>query len=162
MTSPADFTQILSTLAAHNVKFIVVGGISAVLNGAPVTTFDIDIVHDRSAENIRQLVAALEQLNTYYRTHPNQRIAPTAKQLAGPGHQLLMTDAGPLDVLGALGESKFDDLLKDSTLFEIHDLPSVYVLNLSRLISLKESTGREKDLAVLPVLRRTLEEQGRS
>ncbi len=45
-----DFVAILETLSANAVDFVVVGGVSAVLNGAPVSTFDLDIsccLHDR-------------------------------------------------------------------------------------------------------------------
>lgn len=34
-------------LAGHGVDFIVVGGVAAVLGGAPISTFDLDIVHAR-------------------------------------------------------------------------------------------------------------------
>ena len=47
-----DFFEILNVLCAHEVQFIVVGGVSALLNGAPIMTFDLDIVHERSPENI--------------------------------------------------------------------------------------------------------------
>jgi hypothetical protein len=36
-----------------------VGGVSAVLHGAPVTTFDLDIVHARDPENIARLSIAV-------------------------------------------------------------------------------------------------------
>ena len=39
---------------------------------------------------------------------------------------------------------------------------TVRLLHLETLIELKEETAHEKDLAVLPVLRRTLEEKKRS
>ena len=32
--------------------FILVGGLAAVLNGAPVNTFDVDIVHSRDTANV--------------------------------------------------------------------------------------------------------------
>jgi hypothetical protein len=48
--SGIDFLAILRSLAQHEVEFIVVGGISAVLQGAPIATFDLDVVHSRSSE----------------------------------------------------------------------------------------------------------------
>lgn len=38
-------------LDAH-VEFIVIGGLAAVLHGAPLVTADVDIVHRKSPENI--------------------------------------------------------------------------------------------------------------
>ena len=158
MAGTPDFTLILQTLCSHDVEFIVVGGVSAVLNGAPVSTFDIDIVHRRSPENVERLKAALTELNAYYRGRPAPKIRPETPQLEGPGHQLLLTDAGPVDVLGALGETGYEELLSVSTMFNLEGADGVAVLNLDRLIRLKEDLGREKDRAILPILRRTLEE----
>ncbi|MBW1690691.1 MAG: hypothetical protein JRJ70_08075 [Deltaproteobacteria bacterium] len=63
MTNPIpDFLEILKTLTEHEVDFIVVGGVCAVLHGAPVTTFDLDLVHSRSPENLERLILALKEL----------------------------------------------------------------------------------------------------
>ncbi len=51
-----DFFKILQILAEHEVEFIIVGGICAVLHGAPVSTFDLDIVQSRAPENIKHLI----------------------------------------------------------------------------------------------------------
>ncbi len=59
-TSP-DFYRIMSTLSRHDVEFILVGGVCAVLHGAPVSMFDIELVHARTGENIARLLAALEE-----------------------------------------------------------------------------------------------------
>ena len=47
----SDFLEILRTLSEYKVDFIVVGGVCAVLHGAPMTAFDLDVVHSRSADN---------------------------------------------------------------------------------------------------------------
>ena len=56
---PASLTTLLAELAASGVEFILVGGLAAVAQGAPITTHDIDIVPLRSAENIAALVQFL-------------------------------------------------------------------------------------------------------
>ena len=43
-----DLLVLLKTLIWHEVEFIVVGGVGAVLQGAPLSTFDLDIVHLRA------------------------------------------------------------------------------------------------------------------
>ncbi len=50
-----DFLAGLRALATHDVEFIVVGGVCAVLHGAPVTTFDLDVVHNRDDANLTRL-----------------------------------------------------------------------------------------------------------
>jgi hypothetical protein len=47
-----DYEAILRVLAEHRADFIVIGGVSAVLQGTPITTFDLDVVHSRAPENL--------------------------------------------------------------------------------------------------------------
>lgn len=155
----ADFLRLLQTLHDHGVEFVVVGGVGAVLHGAPLTTFDLDVVHSRSDENVARLLRAMSALGAHSRLQPGKRIVPDASHLASPGHQLLMTDAGPLDVLGAVGRGRgYDELLRHSVEVEVAAGLRVRVVDLETLIEIKLEVGREKDLAVLPLLRRTLEE----
>jgi len=52
MKAPSpDFFELLKTMFKHEVDFIIVGGVSAVLHGAPVTTFDLDLLHSRAPDN---------------------------------------------------------------------------------------------------------------
>lgn len=46
---------------------MVVGGLAAVLNGAPVNTFDIDLVHSRNDTNIARLRQVLEERDAVFR-----------------------------------------------------------------------------------------------
>ena len=154
-----DFATILRVLLEHEVHFIVVGGVCGVLHGAPIATFDLDIVHSRTPENVDRLLSALEGLNARYRGQGQRQINPQRSHLSSPGHQLLITDAGPLDLLGAIGGGlTYQDLLSRTTEMEIGSGARVRVLNLDALIRIKEELGQEKDKAVLPILRRTLEE----
>lgn len=130
------------------------------LEGVPVHTFDLDVVHSREPGNIGRLLAALESLEAAYRARPELR--PDVSHLASPGHQLLMTRFGPLDVLGMIGRSRtYDDLLPHTHELEVGEGLRVRVLNLETLIAVKEEVAGERDLAVLPIMRRTLEEKRR-
>jgi hypothetical protein len=67
MTKPkSDFLTILRTLVRHRVEFIIVGGVAAVLQGVPITTFDLDLVHRRESGNIDRLLKALETLEACF------------------------------------------------------------------------------------------------
>ena len=157
-----DFEAMLRALAAHQVEFIVVGGVCAVLQGAPVTTYDLDVVHSRSPENVERLIRALAGLDARFREPAGRRIGPGRSHLASPGHQLLVTRLGPLDLLGSVsGGAAYEDLLARSEVMSLEDGLQVRVLDLATLIDLKTRVGREKDLMVLAVLRRTLEEKQR-
>lgn len=155
MASPSLET-LLETLASSDVEFIVVGMLAAVAQGAPVTTHDLDIVHRRTPENVARLVEVLvRDLDARDRGHANA-LRPTAEILAGPGHSLLQTKAGPLDVLGAIeGGRDYEALLKSSRRLEISG-HVVHVLDLAALIELKRGSTRLKDQMALPILEETL------
>src|SRR5215831_19049590 len=57
-------------LAEARVEFIVVGGLSAVLQGVPIVTLDLDICYRRTPENITRLVGALAPLQPRPRGFP--------------------------------------------------------------------------------------------
>ena len=154
-----QFREILRMLIAARVEFIVVGGVGAVLQGAPLATRDLDIVHDRSKENRRRLIGVLAELGACYRDSLPERFVPDAEGLASPLHHLFSTRLGDLDVLGAVAGLDHDDLLPHSLVLELEAGVSMRVLALRRIIELKEMAGRSKDLAQLPALRQTLEEQ---
>ena len=131
------------------------------LHGAPVTTFDLDVVHSRDEGNVSRLLSALEELEAVYRSQPERRLRPGEGHLAGPGHQLLLTKFGPLDVLGMIGKSRtWEDLAGGARTMEIDAGVVVRVLDLETLIAVKEELGFPKDVAMLPVLRRALRERG--
>jgi hypothetical protein len=160
--SEPDFLSILKRLARHGVDFIVVGGVGAAFQGAPIATFDLDVVHSREPANIDRILAALKSLGAVYRSPAVNTIRPDRSHLASSGHQLLMTRFGPLDLLGVIGSgSDYGSLLPDSEWVEASPKIKVRVLRLHAIIKSKEEVGGEKDQAVLSILRRTLEEQSR-
>ncbi len=162
-TPTPNYLALLQILAEHQVEFIVVGGVSAVLQGAPIATFDVDVVHSRAPENLNRLLAALQTLDAYYREQKARRLVPGLSHLASPGHQLLMTQAGPLDLLGTIGTGRgYDDLLPHTLELPVGGGLRIRLLDLATLIALKEEAAREKDRAVLPILRRTLEEKSKT
>ena len=72
---------------------------------------------------------------------------------------LLMTKLGPLDVMQTIGPGwTWTDVVERSHERSVGEL-SVKVLNLASIIESKEAANRDKDRAMLPLLRRTLEEQ---
>jgi hypothetical protein len=65
--APTKIVDLLGVLARHRVDFIVVGGIAAVTQRAPVNTFELDVVHARTPGNIERLLGALRELDAVYR-----------------------------------------------------------------------------------------------
>ena len=130
------------------------------LQGAPLTTFDLEIVHARDLRNVERLLAALELLGARYRTPGAEQKKPERSHLLSSGYQLLMTRAGPLDLLGTIGRGHcYDDLIGNTIDLEFGKGPLVHVLKLETLIGVKEETAREKDKLALLIQRRTLQEK---
>jgi len=153
----------LRTLREGGVEFVLVGGVAAALNGAPFQTYDIDIVPARDEENLAKLLRVLDSIDAIYRMQPSRRLKPEASHLRSTGHHNLITSCGQLDVLGTIGRGlSYEDLLPHAVEMEIGGGVRVRVLDLATIIAVKEELGGEKDLAVLPLLRRTLAEKQRS
>jgi hypothetical protein len=153
-----DFSALLVALHDAYVEFLVVGGLAAVLNGTPVHTYDVDVVHRRTLENVDRLLPVLDSLEAVYRIQPERRLRPGKPALLSTGHQNLLTKYGPLDLLGTIGNDLgYEELLPRSAEMLIADGVRVRILNLETLIEVKEQLNGEKDRAMLPILRHTLE-----
>ncbi len=149
----------LRSLSDAQVEFILVGGLAAVLNGAPIQTYDVDLLYSREPGNIDRLLMVLQSIEAIFRIQPERRLHPTRSHLVGGGHLNLATRYGPVDLLATIGENlTFSDLLSHSIEMTIGEGVCIRVLDLETLISLKERLAGEKDLAVLPILRQTLNE----
>lgn len=156
---PNKLIDLLRTLNESAVESVLVGGLSAVLNGAPINSFDVDIVHAHSAANVNRLLAALESLDAVFRMQPERRLRPNASHLVGPEHLSLLTRFGPLAVLGEIGQQlSYEELRAHAAPMKIATDLQVRVLDLETLIRLKEELGGAKDIAVLGLLRQTLQE----
>lgn len=154
--SPSKFVDQLRVLVDHEVEFIVVGGVAAVLAGAPIVTFDLDVVYERSLDNRTRLAAALSRLGAVYNDPAGRRLVPDAEKLATIRIHLLLTDVGGLDLLASIGDDlAYEDLLDRSGEYEVGDM-RLRVLDLETVVETKEIADREKDRAVLPILRQTL------
>ncbi len=104
MSTGDPTADILEVLERHDVRYVVVGGVAAVLAGAPISTYDLDIMHSRAPENLPKLIDALHGLDAHYR-NDRRHLVPNESHLKGPGHQLLKTRFGDLDVLGTIEAS---------------------------------------------------------
>jgi hypothetical protein len=149
-------STILKGLNEAGVEFILVGGLAAVVQGAPITTMDVDIVHRQTPDNIAKLINFLKSVGAYHRRLDDKVIEPTKEHLSGRGHSLLATRFGPLDVLATIEEGKtYEDLIGHTVEIEFRD-QIIHVLDLDMLVELKKSSNDPRDNQRLPVLKETL------
>lgn len=57
---PSDFREFVAQLNEYDVRYLIVGGYAVAFHGHPRYTQDIDVWIDRTPENARRLLAALE------------------------------------------------------------------------------------------------------
>ena len=65
-----DFPKLLRLLTEHDVAFIIIGGVAAVIHGSSRLTQDLDVVYQRSPQNLTRLVQALAEQAPYLRGAP--------------------------------------------------------------------------------------------
>ncbi len=154
---PLSLTTLLARLAASGTDFLLVGGLAAVAQGAPLTTIDVDVVHRCDADNVERLLSFLTSVDARYRGRPaGQVLRPTREALLGDGHHLLVTALGPLDVLGAIeGGRDYQSLLPEAVTVEVEG-QRVRVVRLEALADLKRGATSAKDRLVLAVLEDTV------
>lgn len=148
----ADIGALLEALAQAGVEHIVVGGVAALLHGAPLPTRDLDIVPRQTAENLDRLFGLLKAVDAIVREPGIHILRPTRDPLNGTGQILLSTTLGPLDLLLRLHDGQgYDELRSRSVVLQSGAL-AVTLLDLPALISIKQSTGRVRDRLAVPIL----------
>ncbi len=137
---PLDASELLGTLTAHEVAFVVVGGVAVQAHGHPRTTQDLDIVPEPSPENLERLQEALHALGA-------RRVAgrrPLQLRLPSTGVVELDTDAGGIDVhLNPPGAAPYRQLRARALEIQLDSL--VPIAGLDDLIAMKRASGRPID-----------------
>jgi hypothetical protein len=135
---------VFASFQKNDVKYLVIGGIAAVLYGVPRATFDLDILIDPTKENAQKLLDALSEagFGTAELTSADEIIATEITifadrirldvQTSTPG--ILFADAWPRRVTMTYEGQKFE------------------VVSLADLIQSKTASGREVDLEDVRIL----------
>jgi len=154
-----DFNALLRILTENKVEFIIVGGAAATALGSARLTFDLDIVYNRSKENIERIVNALQATTPYLRGAPPGLPFSWDVQTVERGLNFtLTTTLGPLDILGEIvGGGGYEQLRSKTITVEIAGTECLS-LNLESLIQVKRAAGRPKDLEVIAELQRIRDE----
>lgn len=155
---PNFVEEIVGRLQDAGVEFLVVGGVSAILQGAGVNTMDLDICYRRTPQNIARLVAGLAALNPRPRGFSPDLPFVFDERTVQLGSNFTL-EIGPesLDLLGEMSAiGGYEQVIGGAVEANLGSR-SVKVLSLEQLIITKTAAGRTKDLATLPELQATLE-----
>jgi hypothetical protein len=135
--------EIRDALIRHSVRHLFLGKSGAIILGFPDTTQDTDVFLDKSTDNSRAAVAAMQDLG----------FSLTAKQASQieVGKDFVQLKNGPFDVdlvFAPDGIERFEDAWQRHV-----EVDGFYVCHLDDIIASKEATGRAKDRETLPRLK---------
>ena len=151
----AQFAELITLLSRGRVEFILVGGLAANLHGSARFTYDVDVIYARNRQNLERLVEVLLPLHPYLRgAPPGLPFRLDLQTLRNGLNFTFTTDLGDLDLLGEVpGGRDYPEVLPHSTEMELADGTGFRLVNLDRLLRMKNAAGRAKDLEVLAELR---------
>jgi hypothetical protein len=135
--------EVRDAFLRHGVRYLFIGKSGAILLGYPDTTQDADLFVDKSPENGRAVVAALQALG-FGLTEPE------AADITR-GRDFVQLRNGPFDldlVFAPDGIERFDDAWRRHV-----DVEGFPVCHLDDIIASKTAANRAKDLESLPRLR---------
>lgn len=153
--------ELFICLDRYRVRYVLIGGLAAVLHGSPLPTLDADICPSKDPENLRWLASALEDLDARIRTPDTAegvRFPREAAFLREIELLNLITRAGDLDLsFTPTGTTGYADLHRGAIPMIIRGV-TVPVAKLEDVIRSKEAANRPKDRRTLPVLHQLLRE----
>ncbi|MEO7804313.1 MAG: hypothetical protein ABIS18_08040 [Actinomycetota bacterium] len=170
---PLDTETIFRALELEAVRYVIVGGLAAVLHRWSGTTADLDIVPADSSANLNKLGRALRSLNAVVYADPGRDdlfengkppeaddFGYTAEGLRRHRVWHLMSDSGPIDVTFEIaGVGDYQKLRNEAESRDVFGL-NITVASLEHVITSKRAVARPKDLRVLPELEELRDDRG--
>jgi hypothetical protein len=136
--------DVFASFQKHNVRYVVIGGIAAVLHGVPRATFDLDILIEATPENAQKLLDALLEANL------GTASMITAEELLA--HEItIFQDRVRIDVQTLTPGLKFEDAWQNKEIMDYQG-QNFFVVSKHDLIASKKAAGREVDLEDIRLL----------
>jgi hypothetical protein len=158
--APFDPERLIAVLAAHGVRYILIGALGARLQGFPRITADADITPARDVENLNRLASALGELDARVFTESvpeGLAFAFTAAALARAEMWNLVTSAGRLDIaFSPSGTTGYDDLSRGALTYDLNGA-KLEVARLEDIIRSKRAADRPQDRQDVAVMLEMLE-----
>ncbi len=135
---------VFASFQKNDVKYLVIGGIAAVLYGVPRATFDLDILIEPTKENAQKLLDALTQVGF------GTAEMTSAEEIVGT-EITIFTDRIRLDVQTSTPGILFKDAWPRRVTMTYRD-QKFEVVSFADLIQSKTAAGREVDLEDVRIL----------
>ena len=136
--------SVFASFRKNDVKYVVIGGIAAVLYGVPRATFDLDLLIEATSENAKRLLKAMIEagLGTASLTTIEEILA---------NEITIFTDRVRLDVQTSTPGITFEEAWARRVTM-IYKGEALDVVSLSDLIASKRAAGRDVDLEDVRIL----------
>jgi hypothetical protein len=143
--------KIAEALRKVRLEAVMVGNAAAALQGAPVSTLDIDFMFRKTPVNIRKLKALADELDAYI-LKPFYPLSDL--------YRIINEDTGmQLDFMSVLHAIRSFESIKSDAIEVFFGQYPIKVASLDKIIKSKKALGRDRDLAVLNILEKTLHEK---
>lgn len=143
-----DPEQIVTVLARHGVRYVLVGALAARLQGFPRLTADADITPARDVANLERLAAALRELRARVYTEGSPdglAFDISAEALARTELWNLVTSAGRLDIVfEPAGTRGYQDIKRSALRYQVFGV-KLDAAALRDIVRSKKATGRPQD-----------------
>lgn len=136
--------DVFASFQKHKVKYVVIGGIAAVLHGVPRATFDLDILIEASSDNVKRLLDSLLEAKL-----GSAALISVEELLAN--EITIFRDRVRIDVQTSTPGLKFDDAWRNRVTMNFQG-QDFFIASKSDLISAKLSSGRKIDLEDVKLL----------
>lgn len=151
MTAEPWLTLAARALAKHRLDAVLIGNAAAALQGSPVTTLDLDFMFRKTPGNLAKLKRIAAELNALLLTpyYPASGLFRLVRDRDGLQFDFMAKVDGIRSFEGLKSRA-------EEVRFGRHKL---LVASLADVIKSKQAAGRPQDRAVLPLLRKTLDEK---
>jgi hypothetical protein len=161
--TPVAFERIIEILNRRRVRYVVIGGLAALLQGVALPrTADLDVTPASDTENKKRLARALRDLNATLRApglDAPVEIPLDERTFFGMVTMTFATRFGPFDVCFVPdGTTGFEDLQRSARVIERLGV-RIPVCSLTDIVRSKRAAGREKDASHLTILVEFIERQ---
>jgi hypothetical protein len=136
---------VFASLNNHNVRYLVIGGIAAVLHGVPRATFDLDILIDPTSENAQRLLDAFLEAGL-------GTAALTSSESLLANEITIFQDRVRIDVQTSTPGLRFNDAWQNREVMS-YQAQEFFVVSKSDLIASKIAAGRDIDLEDVQLLK---------
>jgi Nucleotidyl transferase of unknown function (DUF2204) len=151
----SDYRDLLSTLNAHRVKYLVIGAYAVGIYAQPRATKDLDIWVKADPDNARAVFAALAEFGA-----PLRDLAPADFEVPGPFFRIGREPVG-IDILTAIPGVEFEGAWSrrvEAVLDEETGLRAA-VISREDLLIAKQAAGRRQDLADIEAIEKAAQAQ---